>query len=1402
MFPWVSRKDHYPVHGDAPREYHPSLKSYASPYSKTRSPVLDAASSSTESGGQLETDLWQAAFRDSEEQARLVPLIPISTNQKPAEDSYHVAARIASDDRAPLDNTLQEKYVEDRLLYGYECSWSENARKKYLYGGGGDEKRPFASASSSVFTSYLDEPSFPLPPGNFSSEKRDQREKLRHVDLQTRMPQPTAEKPKHEPRTAAKETRSRPFTADAHSPYSKKRPRRKKKRSRKSKVGQRSQSKKMQGIKGTRSQKLLFEANQERIRAQQYPSTIALGKRVPSPIGASKRIRSPKLGTPAAREKFASPKHTPLSSDISALSRNIAALRKDLRIFETRQKDSSLSPSVAPTPNVIPTPRIARLENELADERRLLQERVSEANGIKRQLESTALNADDIIERLRAEHQTRMKSVKQELEGAISSKISEICLLKQDLKREYAARVTAQRELQDLKFQIKCGDFAPSESALQERFDADCWFMLWDAARGRYYYYNEKTGESRREPPLFAESSYQGMSVETFWEARKRDKLPPELNSAVKIQSGFRSMVARRNFREAAARRALEESGSTEEWSCWVDPASGYPYYYNSNTGASTWERPDNFKGIIQSPVKARRLNGADREAAAAVTIQKYQRRRSAQLERDQMKSDTETEKHAAAAAITIQKHQRRKSAHLKLENMRMEQEKKDQAAIIIQKYSRRKTIKKKAYISRMGGALKSLKKKAAVTLQKHMRRKTAQNALKAKRRQKVAAMKIQSHRRRSVAVKELKQRKEEKVKRERAMNEAAMIIQKNSRRRISRVRFNLAKQDNTMHTYVGSKAATDAASIDAGLTPVSSVVTAPLSIRSAVSIMDEEDPFADMLGNMSNEFDLSDSFYVHADEIGIEKNNKKKQTLKQRRGSMVSLSIDPVAYGQEPEREIILSAPTAAADEEKPKQNASEVKPVEASQEGMLWKLMNSRATPSGRKVGEWEERVDANSGEVYYYNKVTDESRWEAPKDFHRRAGDGVKPDTAASWEQFSAPNGHDLYWYNWTTGETSWEPPPTIKENAVYDPQDSSATVLKAAPAAQKKVALPSTPKASHIHRSMRLWEVMRNTSSTVEIKGDWTKLKEDNSGQIYFMSASSGEYQWEEPKEWSVDEAMTKGGSAKPGGAAFAMSFGAVAVAAHTGVKMKGKATSSISRRNWSCIVSPGERCLFEFNWSTGEVKKSLNLSALQVRKERRLLLLSTVAQNGKADAAGERHLWNILHSRSIGTGIHNSDWAEMLDERSGELFYYRQKTGDWKWEKPAGFQEYRSPVRRLSKTRSSKESVPTPVSPWKKVQSLEGGTVYWYNRLTGESRWDCPDELVAIQRAVKKSTSEPKGGSKMASPIHRVKSSDFSIRVGAANGVSAILSPKGRKLFEFAPSPKNRRAGSSGQWHNV
>ena len=134
-------------------------------------------------------------------------------------------------------------------------------------------------------------------------------------------------------------------------------------------------------------------------------------------------------------------------------------------------------------------------------------------------------------------------------------------------------------------------------------------------------------------------------------------------------------------------------------------------------------------------------------------------------------------------------------------------------------------------------------------------------------------------------------------------------------------------------------------------------------------------------------------------------------------------------------------------------------------------------------------------------------------------------------------------------------------------------------------------------------------------------------------------------WATPKQEAAPDATEK--SREKGN--ISTTFDAVAMAAHTGVKMKIKAQSTISRRNWSCIVSPGGRCLFEFNWSTGRVKKSLNLTASQVRKERRLLLASTI-KDAPSEDAGERHLWNILHSRSIGTGVHTNEWAEMLDEK--------------------------------------------------------------------------------------------------------------------------------------------------------
>ena len=127
-------------------------------------------------------------------------------------------------------------------------------------------------------------------------------------------------------------------------------------------------------------------------------------------------------------------------------------------------------------------------------------------------------------------------------------------------------------------------------------------------------------------------------------------------------------------------------------------------------------------------------------------------------------------------------------------------------------------------------------------------------------------------------------------------------------------------------------------------------------------------------------------------------------------------------------------------------------------------------------------------------------------------------------------------------------------------------------------------------------------------------------------------------------------------------------------------------------------------------------------------------------------------------------------------------------------------EYKSPVKRLKKEQgSASKKLPTPISPWKKVQSLGAaqytGTIGLQERVAGTV-------LQSFSAGVNEAKYVgPPGGKKVpASPIQRVKSTDFHIQTLDKKGMSAILSPKGRKLFQFAPSPK--RGKSVGEWRHV
>lgn len=78
------------------------------------------------------------------------------------------------------------------------------------------------------------------------------------------------------------------------------------------------------------------------------------------------------------------------------------------------------------------------------------------------------------------------------------------------------------------------------------------------------------------------------------------------------------------------------------------------------------------------------------------------------------------------------------------------------------------------------------------------------------------------------------------------------------------------------------------------------------------------------------------------------------------------------------------------------------------------------------------------------------------------------------------------------------------------------------------------------------------------------------------------------------------------------------------------------------------------------------------------------------------------------------------WSEVVDDSTGDTYYYNERTGESQWEKPDGFGvEVESPIS---------QPVAVGKSPWQKNFTDEGD-VYYFNEDTGESQWEVPDDFV-------------------------------------------------------------------------
>ena len=96
--------------------------------------------------------------------------------------------------------------------------------------------------------------------------------------------------------------------------------------------------------------------------------------------------------------------------------------------------------------------------------------------------------------------------------------------------------------------------------------------------------YNNETGECLWEQP----EDYKEINYSLLMMMAKNSK--SELWASLLVQKTWRAKKARGDVRTVRAEQAAE--GSDELWTPVLDPGSGEYYYYNNETGDTTWDKP------------------------------------------------------------------------------------------------------------------------------------------------------------------------------------------------------------------------------------------------------------------------------------------------------------------------------------------------------------------------------------------------------------------------------------------------------------------------------------------------------------------------------------------------------------------------------------------------------------------------------------------------------------------------------------------------------------------------------------------------------------------------------------------------------------------------------------------
>ena len=290
------------------------------------------------------------------------------------------------------------------------------------------------------------------------------------------------------------------------------------------------------------------------------------------------------------------------------------------------------------------------------------------------------------------------------------------------------------------------------------------------------------------------------------------------------------------------------------------------------------------------------------------------------------------------------------------------------------------------------------------------------------------------------------------------------------------------------------------------------------------------------------------------------------------------------------------------------------------------------------------WIELKDPNSGKVYYYNEEDNTTSWERPSATDSNinvpsdqpnesktseaddTGEMESPesdDLPPGWEKLSDPASGNTYFFNRETNETSWEFPIIEKDDANVDP---SSIGIEAE--GEDEAELPNEETAENANQDSD-----HRIETSVDLPAGWEKVVDPSSGDTYYFNEETNETSWDPPVEPHAAPSVEE--------------------VADPVVNVEKKASNDLPA-GWERMVDPASGDVYFYNSETDETSWDAPVAEACVDTD--IVTDNPIATNkSSTEDAGDTRL--------------EDGWEEVTDPASGQTYYFNAKESRTSWDRP-------------------------------------------------------------------------------------------------------------------------------------